>query len=37
MAPLISEAYYVAETQGLRDLLLEMRRDDAELVVIVDE
>jgi CBS domain containing-hemolysin-like protein len=33
----ITPAHYVAETQSLEDLLLEMRREDEELVVVVDE
>jgi putative hemolysin len=33
----ISPARYVAETQALDDLMLEMRREDTEMVVIVDE
>ena len=33
----ITPAHYVAETQALRDLILEMRTDDNELVVVVDE
>lgn len=33
----ITHAHYAAETQGLEDLLIEMRRDDIELVVVVDE
>ena len=33
----ISSAQYVAETQALDDLLLQMRTDDNELVVVVDE
>jgi putative hemolysin len=33
----ITSAHYVAETQALEDLLLEMRREDMEMVVVVDE
>ena len=33
----ISSAHYVAETQALDDLMLEMRDEDIELVVVVDE
>jgi putative hemolysin len=33
----ISRAHYVAETQSLEDLMHEMRRDDTEMVVVVDE
>jgi putative hemolysin len=33
----ISSAHYVSETQSLEDLMYEMRRDDVEMVVIVDE
>lgn len=33
----MSSAYYVAETQALDDLLFEMRREDLEMVVVVDE
>ena len=33
----ITSAHYAAETQGLEDLMLEMRRDDIEMVVVVDE
>ena len=33
----ISPAHYVAETQSLDDLLLEMRTDNNEMVVVVDE
>ncbi|OFZ18367.1 MAG: hypothetical protein A2X94_12525 [Bdellovibrionales bacterium GWB1_55_8] len=33
----ISSAHYVAETQALDDLLLQMRDEDNELVVVVDE
>ena len=33
----VTSAHYAAETQGLEDLMLEMRRDDVELVVVVDE
>ncbi len=33
----ISHAYYVAETQALHDLLLEMHQEDNELVIVVDE
>lgn len=33
----VTTAHYAAETQGLEDLLLEMRRDDVEMVVVVDE
>jgi putative hemolysin len=33
----ISSAHYVSETQSLEDLMYEMRRDDIEMVVIVDE
>ena len=37
IAQYLSPAHYVAETQPLKDLLHEMRREDNELVVIVDE
>ena len=33
----ISPARYVAETHALNDLMLEMRREDNEMVVVVDE
>ncbi len=33
----ISPAHYVAETQSLQDLMFEMRREDNEMVVVVDE
>ncbi len=33
----LSHAHYVAETQALSDLLLEMHQDDNEMVVVVDE
>jgi CBS domain containing-hemolysin-like protein len=33
----VSNAHYVAETQALEDLMLDMRREDAEMVVVVDE
>lgn len=33
----IGSAHYVAETQALEDLLMEMRREDNEMVVVVDE
>jgi putative hemolysin len=33
----ITQAHYVAETQALEDLLLEMRKEDQELVIVVDE
>jgi len=33
----VSSAHYVAETQALDDLLLEMRNEDMEMVVVVDE
>jgi CBS domain containing-hemolysin-like protein len=33
----ISPAHYVSETQSLEDLLLEMRQEDKEMVVVVDE
>jgi putative hemolysin len=33
----VTSAHYAAETQGLEDLMLEMRRDDVEMVVVVDE
>ncbi len=33
----ITPAHYVAETQSLEDLLVEMHRDDNEMVVVVDE
>lgn len=33
----IKPARYVAETQALRDLILEMKREENELVVVVDE
>jgi putative hemolysin len=33
----ITPAHYVAETQALDDLMLQMRRDDNSMVVIVDE
>jgi CBS domain containing-hemolysin-like protein len=33
----VSSAHYVAETQSLEELMLEMRRDDLEMVVVVDE
>jgi putative hemolysin len=33
----ISSAHYVSETQSLEDLMYEMRRDDIEMVVVVDE
>jgi putative hemolysin len=33
----ISPAHYVAETQSLDDLILEMRREDASMMVVVDE
>lgn len=33
----MSSAHYVAETQALEELMLEMRREDNEMVVVVDE
>lgn len=33
----VSSAHYVAETQALDDLLREMREEDIEMVVVVDE
>src|SRR6185437_14537725 len=33
----VTSAHYAAETQSLEDLMLEMRRDDVEMVVVVDE
>ncbi|MBI3535666.1 MAG: HlyC/CorC family transporter [Deltaproteobacteria bacterium] len=33
----ITHAYYVAETQALHDLLLEMHKEDNEMVIVVDE
>jgi CBS domain containing-hemolysin-like protein len=33
----LTSAHYVAETQSLEDLLLEMQREDTEMVVVVDE
>ncbi|MGK5084158.1 hemolysin family protein [Bdellovibrionota bacterium FG-1] len=33
----VTSAHYVAETQALPDLLLEMHREDDEMVVVVDE
>ncbi len=33
----ISPAHYVPETQALDDLLVEMRNEDSEMVVVVDE
>jgi len=33
----ITPAHYVAETQSLDDLILEMRREDASMMVVVDE
>jgi putative hemolysin len=33
----ITPAHYVAETQSLEDLMYDMRRDDVEMVVVVDE
>lgn len=33
----ISSAYYVAETQSLEDVLFEMKQEDIEMVVVVDE
>jgi putative hemolysin len=33
----LSNAHYVAETQSLHDLLMEMHREDNEMVVVVDE
>lgn len=33
----VTTAHYAAETQALEDLMLEMRRDDIEMVVVVDE
>ncbi len=33
----ISAAHYVAETQSLEDVMLEMRRQDNQMVVVVDE
>ena len=33
----MSSAHYVAETQSLEDLLLEMHEEDTEMVVVVDE
>jgi len=33
----ITPAHYVAETQSLEDLLLEMRHENQEMVVVVDE
>lgn len=33
----VSHAHYVAETQSLEDLLLDMGREDTEMVVVVDE
>ncbi|HUP58169.1 MAG TPA: hemolysin family protein [Bdellovibrionota bacterium] len=33
----ISSAHYVAETQALEDLIIEMQREDTEMVVVVDE
>ena len=34
---LVSPARYVAETQALEDLIREMRNDDEEMVIVVDE
>jgi CBS domain containing-hemolysin-like protein len=34
---MISEAHYVAESQSLEDVLIGMRRDDHDMVVVVDE
>lgn len=33
----ITPAHYIAETQFLEDLILDMRREDNEMVVVVDE
>lgn len=33
----ITPAHYVSETQSLEDLLQEMRREDSEMVIVVDE
>jgi CBS domain containing-hemolysin-like protein len=33
----LSPAHYVAETQSLEDLMLQMRREDNEMLVVVDE
>jgi CBS domain containing-hemolysin-like protein len=33
----LTPAHYVAETQSLEDLMLDMRREDNEMVVVVDE
>lgn len=35
--PFLTPAHYVAETQALSDLLQDLRREDIELVVVVDE
>jgi putative hemolysin len=37
ISPYISPANYIAETQSLEDLMLEMRRENNEMVVVVDE
>lgn len=37
IAPFISRAHYVAEVQTLEQLLLEMREEGQEMVVVVDE
>jgi putative hemolysin len=33
----VSNAHYVAETQSLEDLMIDMRREDIQMVVVVDE
>ena len=33
----ITAAHYVSETQSLQDLIVEMQREDKEIVVVVDE
>ena len=33
----VTSAHYVAETQALEDLMTDMRREDTEVVVVVDE
>jgi putative hemolysin len=35
--PHITPAHYVAETQYLEDLILEMRQEDHEMAIVVDE
>ncbi len=37
IAPYLSSAYYVSETHSLHDLILQMRKEENEMVIVVDE